>query len=54
MTPKEALPKAKAAALEALELDGTLGEAHTSLAFCLDVYDWDWMLREGNSGGPSS
>ncbi len=42
MTPKEALPKAKAAALEALELDGTLGEAHTSLAFCLDVYDWDW------------
>jgi len=42
MTPKEALPKAKTAALEALELDGTLGEAHTSLAFCLDVYDWDW------------
>ncbi len=41
MTPKEALPKAKAAAIRALELDGTLGEAHTSLAFCLDVFDWD-------------
>jgi TolB-like protein/DNA-binding winged helix-turn-helix (wHTH) protein/Flp pilus assembly protein TadD len=41
MTPKEALPKAKAAAIKALELDGTLGEAHTSLAFCLDVFDWD-------------
>jgi TolB-like protein/DNA-binding winged helix-turn-helix (wHTH) protein/Flp pilus assembly protein TadD len=41
MTPKEALPKAKAAAIKALELDGTLGEAHNSLAFCLDVFDWD-------------
>jgi tetratricopeptide (TPR) repeat protein len=41
MTPKEALPKAKAAAIRALELDGRLGEAHTSLAFCLDVFDWD-------------
>ena len=41
MTPKEALPKAKAAAIRALELDTTLGEAHNSLAFCLDVFDWD-------------
>jgi len=41
MTPKEALPKAKAAAIKALELDNTLGEAHNSLAFCLDVFDWD-------------
>jgi TolB-like protein/DNA-binding winged helix-turn-helix (wHTH) protein/Flp pilus assembly protein TadD len=41
MTPKEALPKAKAAAIKALELDKSLGEAHTSLAFCLDVFDWD-------------
>jgi TolB-like protein/DNA-binding winged helix-turn-helix (wHTH) protein/Flp pilus assembly protein TadD len=42
MTPKEALPKAKAAAVKALELDGTLGEAHNSLAFCLDGFDWDF------------
>ncbi len=41
MTPKEALPKAKAAAIKALELDSALGEAHNSLAFCLDVFDWD-------------
>jgi len=41
MTPKEALPKAKAAAIKALELDSTLGEAHNSLAFCLDGFDWD-------------
>ncbi len=42
MTPKEALPKAKAAAIKALELDSLLGEAHNSLAFCLDGFDWDF------------
>jgi TolB-like protein/DNA-binding winged helix-turn-helix (wHTH) protein/Flp pilus assembly protein TadD len=41
MTPKEALPRAKAAAIKALELDSTLSEAHNSLAFCFDVFDWD-------------
>jgi TolB-like protein/DNA-binding winged helix-turn-helix (wHTH) protein/Tfp pilus assembly protein PilF len=41
MTPSEALPKAKAAATKALELDNSLGEAHNSLAFCLDGFDWD-------------
>ena len=42
MTAKEALPKAKAAAIKALELDSALGEAHNSLAFCLDGFDWDF------------
>jgi len=42
MPPKEAFPKAKAAAIEALELDSTLGEAHNSLAFVLDGFDWDF------------
>src|ERR1700689_1174712 len=41
MPPKEAFPKAKAAATKALELDSTLGEAHNSLAFVLDGFDWD-------------
>jgi tetratricopeptide (TPR) repeat protein len=41
MTPREALPRAKAAAIKALELDNSLGEAHNSLAFCMDVFDWD-------------
>src|SRR5262249_26737717 len=41
MAPKDALPKAKAAATKALELDSALGEAHNSLAFCLDAFDWD-------------
>jgi TolB-like protein/DNA-binding winged helix-turn-helix (wHTH) protein/Flp pilus assembly protein TadD len=42
MTPKEAFPKAKAAAIKALELDNALGEAHNSLAFVLDGFDWDF------------
>jgi TolB-like protein/DNA-binding winged helix-turn-helix (wHTH) protein/Tfp pilus assembly protein PilF len=41
MTPKEAFPKAKAATIKALELDSALGEAHNSLAFVLDGFDWD-------------
>ena len=41
MTANEALPRAKAAAVKALELDPTLSEAHTSLAFTLDGFDWD-------------
>jgi len=41
MTPKGAFPEAKAAAIHALELDHTLGEAHNSLAFVLDGFDWD-------------
>lgn len=46
MTPKAALPKAKAAALKALELDNSLGEAHTSLAFCLRSFDWNLDAAE--------
>jgi len=42
LAPKEAYPKAKAAATKAIELDGSLGEAHISLAWCLDGFDWDW------------
>lgn len=46
MTPRDALPRAKAAAIKAVALDSTLGEAHNSLAFCLDVFDWDWSAAE--------
>src|SRR6267378_4405242 len=44
--PKEAFPRANAAALKALEIDDTLGEAHTSLAKIKAVYDWDWPGAE--------
>ncbi len=46
LPPKESFPKAKAAALRALELDNTLGEAHTSLGYALYYYDWDWVAAE--------
>jgi tetratricopeptide (TPR) repeat protein len=43
---KQAYPKAEAAAIKALELDGTLAEAHTSLAWSKFVFDWDWRSAE--------
>jgi TolB-like protein/DNA-binding winged helix-turn-helix (wHTH) protein/Tfp pilus assembly protein PilF len=46
MPPAEAFPLAKAAANEALALDDRLGEAHTSLAFVLDLYYWDWSAAD--------
>jgi TolB-like protein/DNA-binding winged helix-turn-helix (wHTH) protein/Flp pilus assembly protein TadD len=46
MASREALPAAKAAATKALELDDTLGEAHTSLGFVLSGFDWNWAAAE--------
>jgi Tfp pilus assembly protein PilF len=43
---KEALPKAKEAATQALELDETLPEAHTSLGAVRVDYEWDWRGAE--------
>jgi TolB-like protein/DNA-binding winged helix-turn-helix (wHTH) protein/Tfp pilus assembly protein PilF len=42
LAPRDAFPLARAAATEALALDDSLGEAHTSLAFALDLYGWEW------------
>ena len=42
MPAAEAAPKAKAAALRALEIDPALSEAATSLATVKFNYDWDW------------
>jgi adenylate cyclase len=44
--PKEAYPKAKEAALKAVEIDDTLAEAHTSLAHTKTIGDWDWSGGE--------
>jgi serine/threonine-protein kinase len=40
--PAEVIPKAKAAATRAVELDGTLADAHAMLGLFAAVYDWDW------------
>ena len=42
----ESMPKARAAALKALELNEGLAEAHTSLALITENYDWDWKTAE--------
>jgi tetratricopeptide (TPR) repeat protein len=42
----DAFPKATAAAAKALVLDASLGEAHASLAYALDLYGWDWVAAE--------
>ncbi len=46
LSPKEAEPKAKAAALKALELDETLAETHYLLGKILFWYEWDWAMAE--------
>ena len=42
----EAYPLGRTAALKALELDDTLGEAHNSLAAITADYYWDWAEAE--------
>jgi adenylate cyclase len=42
----EFMPKARAAALRALQIDDSLAEAHTSLALITENYDWDWQTTE--------
>lgn len=44
--PLEAIPKARAAALRAVELDETLAEAHTSVARIRMSFEWDWVGAE--------
>ncbi len=44
--PKESFPRAKEAALKAIALDETLGEAHNSLAYAVSRYDWDLAEAE--------
>jgi serine/threonine-protein kinase len=46
LPPEEARPKAKAAALKALELDDTLAEAHTTLADTYLYWEWNWPAAE--------
>jgi serine/threonine protein kinase/tetratricopeptide (TPR) repeat protein len=44
--PKESYPRAKAAAVHALQIDDTFAEPHTSLAWVKFRFDWDWPGAE--------
>jgi len=46
MSPQEAFPQAKAAAMRSLEIDPNLSEAHTAPANSLAAYDWNWPEAE--------
>ncbi len=46
LTPEEAFPQAKAAAMKALEVDATLAQAHAILGAIKMNYDWDWEGAE--------
>jgi serine/threonine-protein kinase len=46
LPPKEAMPKAKAAAEQALKIDNDLAEAHISLGYIHAIYDWNWRESE--------
>jgi eukaryotic-like serine/threonine-protein kinase len=43
---REMMPRARAAATRAIELDPQLGEAYTSLGMVLFLYDWKWTEAE--------
>ena len=45
-SPNDVMPKAKAAALDALRIDETLAEAHASLAMIDELYDWNWKSAD--------
>jgi adenylate cyclase len=44
--PREVMPKAKTAALKAIELDETIAEGHRSLGWTKFFFEWDWLAAE--------
>jgi DNA-binding winged helix-turn-helix (wHTH) protein/tetratricopeptide (TPR) repeat protein len=48
MAPRDSFPKARAAALRALEIDEQLAEAYASLGFIKFCFEWDWQAAEQN------
>lgn len=44
--PKISMPKARAAALKAIQLDDSLADAHSTLGLVKLVFDWDWAGGE--------
>ena len=51
---REGMERARAEARKAIELDETLAEAHTSLAWVTFIYDWDWPAAAASSSAGRS
>ncbi len=48
LPPAEAMPRARASALRALEIDGRLAEAHATLGYAQMHYDWNMSAAAGS------
>ncbi len=46
MSPEEVMPKARAAAMRAIEIDSTFAEAHMVLGYVRSFYEWNWVEGE--------
>ncbi len=46
LPPQETFPKARTAALKAIDIDGTVAGGHTALGWVKTFYDWDWPRAE--------
>jgi serine/threonine-protein kinase len=46
MAPLTVMPKARAAATRAIELDDSLGDVHFARALVAALYEWDWALAQ--------
>ncbi len=46
LPPSETMPRARAAAEKALQLDESLADGHASLGVVKLIYDWDWAAAE--------
>jgi tetratricopeptide (TPR) repeat protein len=46
ISPRDVMPKAKAAALRAIELDPTRAEPHASLGYLAGMFEWDWPTAQ--------
>jgi serine/threonine protein kinase/Tfp pilus assembly protein PilF len=44
--PREVIPRAKAAALKAIEMEETIAEGHRSLGWTKFFFEWDWPAAE--------
>lgn len=46
VSPLEAIPKAKSAAIKALEIDENIAQAHATLGLAMTIFDYDWTGAE--------
>ncbi len=46
ISPRDVIPKAKAAALRAIEIDPSLAEPHASLGYLAGMFEWDWPTAQ--------